>query len=806
MLANIKKHQEYLLKTAKSRNEEYRLAEMIPLLDIKEDDKTVSTKEGGLFQVLKIEGIDFSGVSHEIEESLSELRKKLFDSLPANILLTFYYHRKKAITQNNKKLKADNYYAQQIINKWEDNFKDVFKTEIYLVIYYKYENVFKKNLFGKNTLSIATKKLDHHINELKNHVVEISNRLDQYFPSVLKHSNSGRSKLLNFLSLIVNGKEIELGNEMSDLSSILSVSDIEFNTQKKLIKINGDKTIYSKVISLKTYPDNTHAKLLEGLLSQRRNFLVFQSVIPSNRESLKMRIGQKQNWLKSFPAISFIASRHQDLQEAGEYIESGDVSFHGHSFSIQIFEESEPEVNKSRHDIINALNIMGVSSVVEGAGIELAHWSKLPDYQKLNAARLVEGSSANISDFITLGSSFEGLKSCAFGEEPICYFRTSQNTNYGFAFHANSAQDALSHTLVIGGSGKGKTTLISFLLANCLKYPNLKMLCFDSFSGINIPTNVFSGRGSYIDVGEDSELQLNPMSLPDKYSNRQFLTQFLKLLAGGTEQIEDGIITDIIKQNYSLPENQRILYNLRLAFGNESEERNGPSLALRLKKWLPNQEDHLKSDQANGMLFNSIKDSLTFEKDIIAFDMAKVLKDPELLAPLTSYIFHAFQEYINENPCPHIIFFDEMVQYFQNDTFSKFILKSIRESRKRRGTFIGAVQEASALTQNQNGLDALKSVGSYILFPEVTASAEDYIDELGLNEKEFAWVKEPNAGREIMFKRRGGDSVILNCDLGCLGEQLNLFSSKQIDVVKAKMFMHKNPDNWVEQFLTFKGV
>jgi type IV secretion system protein VirB4/ComB4 competence protein len=74
--------------------------------------------------------------------------------------------------------------------------------------------------------------------------------------------------------------------------------------------------------------------------------------------------------------------------------------------------------------------------------------------------------------------------------------------------------------MVIGASNSGKTTLISFLLMNCLKFQDLKILSFDSFSGTKVPVTAFGGE--YTDVKTQSSFNLNPFLLEDTYANRQF--------------------------------------------------------------------------------------------------------------------------------------------------------------------------------------------------------------------------------------------------------------------------------------------
>ena len=77
---------------------------------------------------------------------------------------------------------------------------------------------------------------------------------------------------------------------------------------------------------------------------------------------------------------------------------------------------------------------------------------------------------------------------------------------------------------------------------------------------------------------------------------------------------------------------------------------------------------------------------------------------------------------------------------------------------------------------------------------------------LGLNDSEFDWVlNSPPEDRKVMLKRQGGQSVILNVDLKCLGEHLGLFSSNNDDVHLLEKLMRKKDFNFVDEYLKMRS-
>jgi type IV secretion system protein VirB4/ComB4 competence protein len=66
--------------------------------------------------------------------------------------------------------------------------------------------------------------------------------------------------------------------------------------------------------------------------------------------------------------------------------------------------------------------------------------------------------------FVTFSSDNAGLDKNSWGNEPVCKFYTDENSIYNFSFHETADKEALGNTIIIGGTGSGKTTFASFLL------------------------------------------------------------------------------------------------------------------------------------------------------------------------------------------------------------------------------------------------------------------------------------------------------------------------------------------------------
>ncbi len=775
-----------ILDEYEAENKNLRLAERITPVSIFEDGRTVATKNSGLVQVIKFEGKDYSGLSSDEQDRLFVYRKTLFEIISNDVSLTFHYFRKKVAVENIEKYETENEFAKKITDIWNQNFKDTYRTEMYLVVRVPIEN--DLGLKIKNPAKFVSTSLEREkikINKAKEYldsqVGKIEEILKQYDPTVLEYTQDNKSELIPFFDYLINndlshtGKRLNF-NANSNIGEMLSLSDVTFDKSQRLVTLHrGNKRKFCKVLAIKHHPLQTNEQIFDLLLRSKHQFNITQHILPIDREFNKLFIKKKIDQLETMAGMGFMKNRFENLLEAGESIEEGTRNFHNHIVLIHVFSNNLEKLNKSVSDIEGILNYSGITLIEEGIALELAYWSNLPDYEKVNSARKAKISTENLSDFANLGNSLEGLNKCPFGDSPVTNFKTTQNTNYSFSFHKSVDKEALGHTMIVGGTGTGKTTLIAFLLMNCLKYPDLRILCFDSLNGLKIPVTAFGGE--YVDASSQKKLNLNPFLLPDNERNREFLKTFLEILTRGINGSEEkDLINSIVRMNYeaSLTQKEKSARNLSIVStvcGIPKKNKNGENITARIADWLP------ETKSRYGDIFNADKNSLSFEKRIVGFDMVDVLSKPEILTPLSSYIFHSFDEYIRSNPSPHICFIDEMATYIQNETFSDFINKSAQEWRKRRGIIIGAIQNLSSLVESKHGKKIIANLATYILFPDVSANKEHYMGELGLNDSEFNWIKHPNPLRQVMLKRRGGESVILDVSLASLGEYLKLFSS-----------------------------
>jgi type IV secretory pathway VirB4 component len=297
----------------------------------------------------------------------------------------------------------------------------------------------------------------------------------------------------------------------------------------------------------------------------------------------------------------------------------------------------------------------------------------------------------------------------------------------------------------------------------------------------------------YNKLGETTDT--NPFQLPDTPLNRSFLSQMIGDMVGLSEP--NHAIEYAIELMYSkLKQDERTLQSGLSAFASTDEKEF--DLVTALKSYTHNGK--------YSKYFNASKDNLDFEASrIIGFNMDVLKDDPKILGLMLNYIFFRIRLMTmpseTNDPKPHIIFADELPKLLESEAFAKRVKETVLEARKLDGVFIGAAQTPQAITDHPIGKNILRSFANFIFFPDALADEKTLKNDFQLSETEIAWIKTSGEFRKILFKRNGGESVILNVDLAPLNEYLKCFSSSSDDVKRLIRVINAYKPNWKKEFL-----
>jgi type IV secretion system protein VirB4 len=359
---------------------------------------------------------------------------------------------------------------------------------------------------------------------------------------------------------------------------------------------------------------------------------------------------------------------------------------------------------------------------------------------------------------------------------------------------------AVGHSLVIGPTGGGKTTLFSFLIAQSLRHQKLKAFFFDRNRGAEIFT--LAAGGKYVGLAGNSQnsdriaaagiTALNPLKMEDSEPNRAFLRRWLAMLADASTPADLDEIARAVSVVFDyLDDKNKLLKNILTAcFSSVGNVR------AALKKWT----DPLQY----GDIFNEPHDMLDLFSRLTTFDFTSILADQTLAPAVISYILHRIESITVSGGNPALIMIDETAPMLENKMFRDNFITGLSEGRKNRQTFMAAFQRANVIDKLGIG-DVVRGQAQTVLFFRNPSATTDDYQHWKLNPMEMAFIRGaayPNLKRAVLLSRPiNGESVILNSELGGLGNLLKLFESGRPSVMLAEDLYRQFGNGFVDEYL-----
>ena len=439
--------------------------------------------------------------------------------------------------------------------------------------------------------------------------------------------------------------------------------------------------------------------------------------------------------------------------------------------------------------------------MVERFASKVSFFAQLPGFDVF--PRIFKMLSKTAATSILLSSMPRGVENSDWGPGPLVVFPTAQGTPYQFQFHVSDKPAAVAHTLTIGPTGGGKTTLFSFLISQSLRHPKLKAFFFDRNKGAEIFTLAVGGK--YVTMnGKEKEnskdiflTRLNPLKIPDSASNRAFLRRWFSIITGQNDAISMDEIARAVSVNFDyLPSKDRLLKNLYESCFSSAGKMRG-----ELKKWI----DPLQY----GDIFNEESDTLDLNARLTTFDFTEILQDEVLAPAVISYILQRINNITVSGGNPSLIMIDETAPMLENKMFRDNFIAGLQEGRKNRQAYMVAFQRANVLDKLGIGDVVRGQAQTIMFFRNPAADAADY-EHWNLNPLEMAFIQGkayPNLKRAVLLSRPvNNESVILNTELGGLGNLLRLFESGRSSVLLAEELYNQFGSAFVAEYLKKQGA
>lgn len=594
------------------------------------------------------------------------------------------------------------------------------------------------------------------------------------------------SEPLEFFSKILNLAESPVPAPINDISEHIATHGVAvgFNT----MEIRGATgKHFGAAITVKEYHELS-TDTLDDFLQLPQEFIITQTLdFISHKKALKSFTRQKD---------IFNASGDSELSEASgldRIIESsqGNVTDFGDS-QITIFLINH-DLGKLDEDIdraYSALSDMGILVTRRDLRMEECFWAQLPGNFAFLSRRKAT-SSALVGGFASLYNFPAGKKSDNLWGPALTMFRTMVGTPYFFSFHVENN----GHTAILGPHKSGKTVLLNFLVSESRKF-NGRLFFFDQERASKVFIKSIGGYYTVIEPKKPSpEYAFNPLNIPDTPENREFLTDWLKLLSESTgtkaSNEEAEYFKQLIDYVYQIPSDSRRLSSIAESFGPISEG----SMGERMQIW--------HSDGEYAHLFdNQRKKIVPLDDMIYGFGMSHVVNDKTTLAPILSYLFHRIE--ISLDGVPTIVVLDEAWNLVNNSTFAPQLGEWLDRLREKNAIVIFATQTVPNDKKNEMTKIVTEKIATQIFMPNPDAdeSSHGYQDVWKLSEQEFSMLSHMRLDRRQFMLRQNGNAVVASVNLNGLKEVEILSGSDKTATIMEDTISQRgdNPEDWLSTF------
>lgn len=492
------------------------------------------------------------------------------------------------------------------------------------------------------------------------------------------------------------------------------------------------------------------------------------------------------------------AQMAEDAAHAAQENSSGKIRFCFYTPVVVISDPAPAAADYMAAEVVKALGDHGFPARVETINSLEALRGSLAGHGFPNLRRNLFGSR-NIADLLPLTSVWPGLAANPSpyfppGSPPLFYAATSGST----PFRVNFYHGDVAHTLIIGPTGSGKSTLVNFCVAQFFRYPDSQVFAFDL--GLSSWILAKAAQGVHHFFGTDDEpVELQPLAGIDRQSE----------LAAQADWLE----TVLQLQGLNLtPERREALHNaLRLVATSELEHR---TLTELVKHQLQNRELRTALEPYTiggtlGFLLDGSRDSLATARYLV-FELSRLMDlGPRALLPVLLHLFHRVEQRLDGRPTMIVI--EEAWLPLMNSVFAARIKEWLLTLRKRNAGVVLVTQSLSQLAESAQRLVILESCPTRILLanPQATSPSEAPLyRDLGLNATQIGLIANARRKRDYYFTSPDGNRLFeLGLDrfaLAFLGTPDGL--SLPESIVAVKELMRQHGPSWPRAWLAARGL
>ena len=753
---------------------------------VEPDNVTIRLKSGRYCRIVAIEGVSYDAMVPQEVISLSEARGTAFGRLAgAGITARIFAIKRQAPVRYKGEWPEGN--VEEIGKAEEKKYSRTFAIGWFVMLDSTNRQTLHKE--GEGFISLMQKFKATYLSvkrdtEKEDDYVAAASAMKCTIPEFVNYLMTG--DMVYGINWIRENMSFDLGN------SNLSISD------NGDIKTSTPHDHLQRMIAVRRWPEDVSGMIVGDLLRIPHEIELSHVVLPEGKKKVQLLLNQKAGELEKFSALGGDTTA-EDFHEYVEVLsKDSNINSLKTEFVVCLRTKDEKEMEKALSAVEEVLGRYRVIYNRETSAVGVLWFNRMPapKHKQGRILRPLRILTTNIGPMWPFNSMISGNVASPWGDSAVRLFTGSSGQSYRFQFHASAAPQSVGHYLVLAPTGGGKTTIMMHLLSGLMKFKNVRSYVFDSREGTRFSIEAMGGNYKSFDT-----LDLNPLDVDDTPENRNRIGTMVKAMipAHVNDENMKEMVDAVINFTFTAkPHNRTFNQIFPLAF-----PRDEPATKSFLQ-WVVDKK-HNKGLYHH--VFNAKKDGLNEalgKAQITGINMNEALGNPELGPPVVTHIMNKISDtakaLAGENVGGFNIFIDEAAKLLENAGFRGAVVEMYREYRKLNGVVGMAFQDPSALHKSGIAEAVIDNTSTLIIFPNPQARAEDYA-AFNLNEEQIAFITTTHKGRKVLVVRRDGPSgldetVVLDADLGWLGESMRFYKSGPDAVKKMVRLQKSHPENW----------
>ncbi len=473
---------------------ESRVSDFLPFSKLLSDGMTIRCYNGSLARVFRVTGVDLAFVTDEKVMSMMEARKAWIDGMSDLQVTCRVITLRERVPLEESKGDFDNALLEQIDDVWSSNLSRVYNNSHYIV------------------LSVADR--DDNLKDLNYASQALMATLNEYGVTALfeaegsQASDSPLSVYAKICSPITKPQPKINGAEGAHLNELLTAEHIHFTGENGVIRFfSGDKEKFEIAMGIRSSGDYMDESMITSLLSIDSEMVLLHNVRPIFKPHARALLMQQQRMATITSFSGDVIDQYGEVLAAIEDSDTNHQSLTEYAMAILLQGDTQEEIEFAESEVQRICRLFGVTPVREGWVTQATFFNQFPTYETL--PRTYRYLSRVVAAAISFDKPSEGFSKSDWGPGAITVFRTASGSAYRFQFHVSSEDSAVAHCCIIGPTGQGKTTLLTFLAGQAMRHHDLRVFFFDRHRGAEIFTRAIGG--AYVGFeGDEKNVSLNP--------------------------------------------------------------------------------------------------------------------------------------------------------------------------------------------------------------------------------------------------------------------------------------------------------